>query len=714
MKIDIHVHTKKTKNGDAKTRDITPKKFCEIVTSTDVKIIAITNHNVFDLTQYEEIIKELKGEIQVWPGVELDIVEDEKRGHLIVIVSPEKAKDFSLILNGLTKESTPDTFNINIDSTLSGFDKLNPLYIAHYRQKKPDINEEGVNKIIQKTSNKNRVIKEVGNSISAGILISHGHQSIFGSDIHDWDKYKEISKRLPDLRLPVESFEQFCLLLEKDDQTINTILDKKTPENMTISPFEDDTTLELRCHNDINIFFGSKGTGKSKILEAISKFYQNKGVSATVFEPSSSKLEKEYDLKGKNYTLNLENHEVNYCTDEIDFIKKSSEEDVTNLNDYRQYFSSTTTNRNANKFVLKNLIQQNTEEKKREFDSYEYAMKKMNKFKQFIEEDDTLKNVSSDKELGELLDIINKILGKIILGYEEQFISWKQNELFNKLITIVNEEISKKTGSPKKPSTTGFRKYASNRIMIEIKTNEILANINKKIKDESVFIGSLGKEKGDLYCKTQIVFQNGEFIDANFTPVNDVNKKPLKEFGKIIKEISDNIYSPVLFEKVSELNNIDDIGLITSLHKLALFYRYFAIDDKSYQPSNGESSMLLLHKELNDDKDVYILDEPEKSLGNDYINDVIVPLINEKAKSGKKIFISTHDANIAVRTLPYNSTYREHTANGYKTYVGNPFSNNLINIDDQEDKKDWKAISMKTLEGGVDAFGERGKIYGKV
>ena len=140
-----------------------------------------------------------------------------------------------------------------------------------------------------------------------------------------------------------------------------------------------------------------------------------------------------------------------------------------------------------------------------------------------------------------------------------------------------------------------------------------------------------------------------------------------------------------------------------------MFKRYFSIDGENYSPSSGESAMLMLQKELEEDKDVYILDEPERSLGNDYINDVIVPLLKEKARAGKKVFISTHDANIAVRTLPYSSIYRYHGPGGYGTYVGNPFSNNLANVQDSNDFMDWKNVSMRTLEGGVEAFGERGK-----
>ncbi|WP_219624635.1 hypothetical protein, partial [Vibrio parahaemolyticus] len=110
---------------------------------------------------------------------------------------------------------------------------------------------------------------------------------------------------------------------------------------------------------------------------------------------------------------------------------------------------------------------------------------------------------------------------------------------------------------------------------------------------------------------------------------------------------------------------------------------------------------------------IYILDEPERSLGNEYINDVIIPLINDKAVQGKIVVISTHDANVAVRTLPYNSIYRCHDIDGYATYVGNPFSNSLVHAVDEGKILDWKKISMKTLEGGQSAFGERGKIYGQ-
>ncbi|TOM47595.1 hypothetical protein CGH75_25965, partial [Vibrio parahaemolyticus] len=66
-----------------------------------------------------------------------------------------------------------------------------------------------------------------------------------------------------ELRLSVDSFEHFCLLLEKDVSTIDTAIQRKNSEELTLIPFEDETKVKIRVFNDINIIFGPKGTGKT-------------------------------------------------------------------------------------------------------------------------------------------------------------------------------------------------------------------------------------------------------------------------------------------------------------------------------------------------------------------------------------------------------------------------------------------------------------------
>lgn len=712
MKIDIHTHTKKCKSGDAPTREIAPESFCEAILSTEVRIIAITNHNCFDLGQYTEIEARLGKEAQVWPGIELDVVEDVSRGHLLVIVSPTLAKHFSDAVDEFTKGFSPDSFTTTIEQMLKKFDSFKPLYVVHYKQKVPNLSDNALETLMVGTKTPCCVIKEVTNSISAGIYISHGHASIYGSDVQDWAKYEELSRELPDLRLPVDSFEHFCLLLQKDPTTIDTALDRKTSQDLVLYPFEDDSVLNIRAFNDINVVFGPKGTGKSCILRAIAKHYAENGIDARVYESASDRLDEIFDTKGRDLKINLSDHGINYCSNEINALRTAGAVGVTSLSKYVAYFAAKNTNRNAKRILLKDIEPEEEIIAKREFtDSYK-AVETTGKFLTFLTENSSVKKELTKDEHKQVTRILSDLLERLRKRGWTSFSEWKEVCLLNSAIKAFRREVERKTGSPAKPTTTGFRDYAINRIKIEVNAAEIVKCVDTKIPNIKEPVGSLGSSKGELEFRTEFEFQTGNVTDSSLSSLTGTKKGTQKKFTNCVRKIMARAYSDDLFQHITELNEIEDVEDIKTVYELMLFKRYFALDGIRYSPSSGEASMVMLQKELGADKEVYILDEPERSLGNEYINDVIVPLIKERARAGKKLFISTHDANIAVRTLPYSSIYRCHGEGGYSTYVGNPFSNNLVNPDDVDDQLDWKKISMRTLEGGEEAFGERGKIYG--
>ena len=657
--------------------------------------------------------QEVNGTCQVWPGIELDIFESGKTAHLIVIINPKNASAFNECAKNLMIGKTPDSFTISLANTVKCFDKLDSIYIPHYLGKKPNLSTDEIDQLLGLVSNPNRVLKEASNSISAGIFISHGHKSIYGSDVQNWENYINDSQKLPDLRLPVESFEQFCLLLEKDDSTIQTLLDKKDKERVQITPFTVAEQITLEIYNDINIIFGSKGTGKTEILKALSKHYNDKGYKTSVYESSSKHLKDVYNLKGTDLTIDLKDYGIDDCSNEFEYIKGATEQEVTSLKKYYQHYSVQETNKISQKIKINSYTNIDTSESQRKFDEIRKILNEFNSFFSTIESSVNLPEIIGADLFEELIDIIERILTKIRTESENRLLEARSVMMFNSLIQVFVSEISKKTGQPEKPTKTGFFEYASNRIEIEKNIRKILTNMNVAIHPKKEYVGDLG-DKGELFCQTNIIIQKGDLIDRKVSPVNRVQKTPQKEVARHFELISKHIFSQELFIKISDLIDIEGSDTIESIYDLLLFNRYFVVEDSEYQPSNGESSMILLHNELKKEKDIYLIDEPEKSLGNDYINMVIVPLLKERAKQGKKVIIATHDANIAVRTLPYSSTYRQHDLNNYYTYIGNPFTNNLICTTSDRDDLDWKEISMKTLEGGRDAFGERGKIYGNI
>lgn len=96
MKIDLHCHTLATK-GEGRERNVTPELFAEKIDAAQVDIVAVTNHNHFDLDQYELLHSAVDGAAQIWPGVELDIERwsGGKPWHMIVITSPDSKVSFS-------------------------------------------------------------------------------------------------------------------------------------------------------------------------------------------------------------------------------------------------------------------------------------------------------------------------------------------------------------------------------------------------------------------------------------------------------------------------------------------------------------------------------------------------------------------------------------------------------------------------------------------
>lgn len=714
MKIDIHIHTKKIKSGDSESREIEPKEFCDTISKTDVKICAITNHNHFDKNQYDSILELGESSFQTWPGVELDVIENNKRGHLIVIVNPKNAKKFDDLLNVLTAGKSADIFSISLSEIAELFDPLDPIYIPHYLNKKPSISDDEIQILIDKATNKKRILKEATNSISAGIFVSHGHKSIYGSDIQDWKDYVNLSQNLPDLRLPVESFEQFCLLLDRDDSTINTILEKKNHEEITLRPFkEDPDPIIVEIFDDINVLFGSKGTGKTEILKALSKYYNNNGYKTSVYESNDVSLATKYDIGGKKFQLDRDDLNIDLCTDEISLIRNATESNVTSLKKYYEHYSRQETSKiseriKVNKFSIVDSVGLAT--RVTEIKDFK---KNLDSFKEYLGANPLYKEIIEDELFETLLETLDKVGIKVEDSFEKEFTASNTIKLFNHLIEVFVAEIARKTGRPGKPTTTGFLNYARNRIEIEIALNKIINSINQEFKPKAEFVGDLGK-KGKLFCKTILVVENGKIRDGELNTVTSVNRTPQKNVAKQFIAILKEVYTQNLFIEISKFNSIENNSTISSIEDLLLFKKFFEVNYMPYKPSNGESAMILLRQELSENKDIYLIDEPEKSLGNDYINDFIVPLLKEHAYSGKRVVIATHDANIAVRTLPYKSIYRAHAMDCYHTYMGNPFTNSLICRTKDIDNLDWKVTSMRTLEGGKEAFGERGKIYAEL
>lgn len=711
MRIDLHCHTIKTKQGDAETRNVTVEKFVETLSKHEVQIAAITNHNKFDLSQYEEFKSSaFEKDIEVWPGIELDVKVNSEDGHMIIICNPNDYVGFSEIINSLINNVKPDDFIIDFNELIEQIKELDIIIIAHHRLKDHGFSDKSIDQIKQIIKDEKPLMVEPPSLKTVGIMYANGINGFIGSDVSDWENYP-VSK-IPTLKMDIKNYDTFKLLIRKDPNTIDTFINQKEKNEVVIQPFSEENDKEeitLNIYNDVNIIFGGKGTGKSKIIEALNKYYKEKfGTINVEYYPAQTKesdfvklikrpIKKEYFNK----------FNISDCKNEFKKIKSWQEVSLTPLKSFLKGHQSKKASKNFKDFgfrttVFSDMVSSSKYDTlKNEYINIEKAV--LNLLEQKINKYITIEEMKTLKEL------LSKIQNEAYEKMKEEWIKYKALE-FEKFTIDSMQNIAKtKTGNSSIPSSLGFSDFCSNLFEIHLCAKNIYDSFNLEKIQSNEYIGYI-VEKGSIYLTMDF------YLNPNVETGVDYQKdKPGVTLLKQMYQDIENIYNKTFNENINQyVRSFNDScgDVCSSLRDCFGIKTYTSKENNGiiepYNPSSGEKCMLLLHNVLvNDNKNVYILDEPELSVGHKYINEIIVPRLKELAALDKIIIVSTHDANIAVRTLPLMTIYREYK----KTYVGNLFIDELLEINNA-DRIKWTDTSMTYLEGGDFAFKERGNSYG--
>ncbi|MCH4282856.1 MAG: PHP domain-containing protein [Solobacterium sp.] len=711
MRIDLHCHTKKCKKGDPDSRNVSVDKFIKTMNDNQVSIVAITNHNYFDKMQYEEFNSKAKeNNIQIWPGIELDVLGDLSSGHVIVISNPQRIDKFTNFCKDIN-QANHDDFNITIEQLCKKLIDVDGIVTAHYRGKTHALCQEDIDKLKIGLDKKNRFYLEVSNLRSAGIYYGKNIDCIIGSDVRDWEKYD--GTKLPELKMPITDFDHFCLLIRKDPHVIKTFLDGKGSRKITITPFTD-CTITSQIYDDVNVIFGGKGTGKSVILKTYDSYFKVEGTKKISYYAASDNetaykklVELQYEEKDFAQLC------VSDCNSEFNIIKSWEEPEITSISKYKLWAETKQVNKLSQMFGFKKATFSESISKSK-YDNYLQDVKQIQEINMkiaTITDPNLYLTTEESKEFRRLFQMMKENAKNKLLG---EWIDIKALVLEKWTIDKMKSLCSAKSGSMPLPMQTGlletFTEYS--------KLQSALANITKNLdtKPKRIYskIGQI-KDKGSINLVKEI------HIDLNETHLQypkDIKVGDLKSVKNLLNKIKGTLFKneketmnllTELKDKLTEVN-------ISSLRQFMGEKTFTTNDDnEEYNPSQGEKSMLLLTNSIeSDSNDVYLLDEPEMSIGHQFINEVILPRIKVLAKMHKCIIICTHDANIAVRSLPLLSIYREYKGSQkYATYIGSAFIDSLVNNIDPNDSYSWVEKSMEALEGGETAFIERKEIYGE-
>ena len=704
MKIDLHCHTMATKKGDGNGRNVSPEVFREKVANSDVKIVAITNHNHFDLEQYINLKFAVNDFCQVWPGVEIDI-QGKSRWHLIVVANPENVNYFNSQVAALFADKNIDKCTLSLEEVFNSLNGCDVIYIPHYH-KNPGISEDDRKQLLELVNDESRVFLELSNHRSLGVYTNYGYRRpLVGSDVKDWKNYEY--SQFAEIKLPVESFHQFCLLAKRDDTIVETLLNKKQSINLIGKPHES-VSVNIKLYQDINIIFGSKGTGKTELIKSLNNEMAARGLSCVNY--ISQYRGEEYKRLTSLVGMERDVAKVGAttCEEDFRFITDWKDSPVTPFENYRNWYM--TRDNSANKLRMK--ITEATALSFTKTEKYDQHKRDKNVIEKISSELSTIdfSEYIKKEEQEILLAILRQLIDNITFARSNDLIDEYSTNLANKTILKIKEHADRSTDTVSRPSSAGLYEYALNRLNLLNAVQHILDTIELPEFNEKEFLGEL-EDKGKIYINYRYRFIK-EKASTRKEFDSSIGIKRLKEIVASLKDIRDHIYADDMAARIDGLKQSLEEYDINSIRPFLGISKYICDENGSeYNASNGEQGILLLQRALQKEADAYFIDEPELGMGGSYIDKNIRPIIVNLAKQRKYVVIATHNANIAVRTLPYMSIFRTHENGRYMTYIGNPFNDALVNIEDVNDVRSWAEESLHTLEGGYEAFYERRDIY---
>lgn len=660
--IDLHIHTIKTIFDADFSFDI--KKLEEYVDSEKISCISITNHNLFDKSNYELISNIL--DITVLPGIEVSL----ENGHILVIGNINDINNLEEQSNKMRQFIIDENSYLTYEQFVSIFDNYRDyLLIPHY-VKNPVVPLD--------------IINNFGNEISVGEV----------SSAKKWFSLMKKSDKLTpvlfsDIRIcsELKNFPGTHMYIDCDDFTIgglkNSFKDKNklslsnssNEEEFQITP--DGTTGSL----GLNVLIGKRSTGKTYLLDKLSKSFGKDSVKyieqfSIIKDAEETAFKKKLELDNSEYSENY----LKELKDIVDFAFKID-------------------------FKNENLKLESYLESLLDFASKQDKMDIFSKCTLF---NATYFEITEDEELQNNIKAIDTLLSS--KNYKETIFKYLDEsnlkELLKELIGI----------EKKKLLNNNNYKYVND--LLKIIKNELEENSAlNQIKDFNIIKYALSKEfikKFDYYIeriKTEKEIAKNDFykfkvriIRKPYTTVQKIKNK-IRNCPKISDEFHyyDSPYTYICSLLEAEVPK-------NQIYKAIVDVEYIALNNNDSEISGGERAEYLLYDQIKsgENYDLILIDEPESSFDNIYLNENIRTLINNLSKK-TTTFIVTHNHILGVMLNADKILYTCIEDGKYKIYTGKMSSKKFKCTDGSE--KNTTDIIMETMEAGKKSYHERRQIY---
>jgi len=647
----------------------------DYVTTTGLDVIAVTNHNLFEYSQFYEIKNALPNTV-VLPGIEVDL----EKGHILVIANNDDGTlfDFNAKCEEVKNKIQSKDDYISYESFIRIFDDVSHyLLIPHY-EKDPKLNKDIIVKL-----GKNIIAGEVS-SVKKFIYLENEETEPTPVYFSDFRAEKGVT---PD-RFPVSH-----TFIDVDQVNVNTLklcLMDKTKVSLTaekgVKLFQIFPNGQM-LSTGLNIMFGKRSTGKTYTLDAIASRFEGRAKYIKQFEllntskNDSDQFENDMKIRQEN---SAEDYLREFSAIVTDMLKTCSvDEDEMKLQKYIEAVMLSAQQSDINDIYSRSKL----------FNESDFKVKNNEEIKKLINA--TLELLESqlyksliNKYLQE--HSLKELLKELIEHYRKDYTKNLYFKEVNNMISVVKAALQLKSAAPRIPDVDLYQ------YLINKKKREVFSKIALAIKDKK----TISTEKAGNFT-----------ISVSVRPF--INASDLKSV--VSRQISlSNAFlrygNPIQYLEELKMAGVE----INRIYKLFAAIDYRILNSSGLPVSGGERSEFNFLQKIKDAIlcDILIIDEPESSFDNIFLKNEVNRFIKEMAEN-MPVIISTHNNTIGGSIKPDYILYTEKKIEAnephFNIYSGYPSAKNLTDVDGNTIEN--YEITINSLEAGEQAYSERRDIY---
>lgn len=685
IKVDLHIHTVTTE-FDPSNFVFNEQLLGQYVKKAGLDVVAITNHNTFSLSNYEDLSSKLN--CVVLPGIEINVTTPGTYGHVLLISPIDGIDAFSQSADALENEIKESNGHISWKRVIELFPEIKKyLVIPHYKKKKRNLDKHTLDEIRASTG------------IDA-LEVSSPKQWLKGDESVS-EPLVLFSDSRPGLRMPSLDegelrYSYGSCFVNCEEASLNAIK-AALPLDQSVRLFHHDSEFEilpegLPVSKGTNVLLGNRSTGKTYTLKRImdgldeedyayiEQFQITAGAKKDEFESKVNADDKSFRIK---YLSSLQRSldsvlsadlqslisaSESWCEELIQFAH-SPEDDTSKLSIY-----------NEGKYPLI------AEKKSRESDfalrSNVEALIFDNRRKDTIE-----KYVSVDALRALAIDL--REIG--LKEYREAAFRAKANSC----LESTQNELKKLSTRKPLPAIDPIRS-----LFMESYREQRMIQVLEKLESDT----QLDSEVDSKFKKVRMRYSTKNATEAKNSAISKI-PKDVSLTGLFKK-------STPWESRISTLRGLpDDV-------KNQGAYLFFGVktsivsNDTNETPLSGgqRAEYLFLHLlEESRNKDVILIDEPESSFDNEFLRSFIVPMIKDLSTTST-VFLVTHNNTLGVSLEPDWIIYATKTDEGqYDLFSGHLTSSVLRNKRGEAISRPGKLI--ETMEAGADAYQKRRSYY---